>query len=137
MLRPRGRLVQNADVCEDEFLKSRERLTNNFSACIVGSSQKTFLLIDPDCFEVNRLCFVAFNAQQLQELGYRDLFESDRFVESLRQNTGDFLMAVLDRAMQWICGTDMLPRVFKYPDDHARNVDRRYYALPHFQCILI
>lgn len=65
MLRPPGQLVQSTSVCEDEFLKSRERLTDDLCACTIGSSEKTFPLIDSDCFEVSLFCLIAIHAQQL------------------------------------------------------------------------
>lgn len=43
MLRPRGQLVQGNSVCDDEFLKSHERLTDDLRANTVGSSEETFL----------------------------------------------------------------------------------------------
>jgi hypothetical protein len=60
MIVPR-QLAQCASVCEDELLESHEWLTDDLSACAIGSSQKTFLLIDPDCFKVRPLRFITFH----------------------------------------------------------------------------
>ena len=83
MLCPRFQLAQGASICEDELIESHEWLTDDLNACTIGSSQKTFLLIDPDCFEVRLFRSIAFHTQQLEKLRYRHLFEVDGLVERL------------------------------------------------------
>jgi hypothetical protein len=82
-LRPRGQLSQSTSVCEYELFESHEWLTDDLGARAIGSSEKTFLLIDSDRFEVGLFCLLAFHAQQLEELGHRGLFKKDGFVERL------------------------------------------------------
>jgi hypothetical protein len=49
-LRKRLLPVQGVSICEDEFLESHKWLTDDLRACTIGSSQKAFLLIDPNLF---------------------------------------------------------------------------------------
>jgi hypothetical protein len=61
---PPDQLAQSISVGEDEFLERHERLTDDLGSRAIGSSEKTFLLIDSDRFEVGLFCLVAFHAQQ-------------------------------------------------------------------------
>jgi len=76
-------LTQGTFICSYEPFESHEWLTDDLSAYAVGSSQKSFLLIYSDCFEVSLFCLIALHTQQLKELRYCCLFEENWFVKRL------------------------------------------------------